>query len=47
MSPFGDIDKVIEDGTEEVVGEDGTPVMEFNAERIFLDPPYWDYEPEY
>ena len=27
LSPFGDIDKVIEDGTEEVVGEDGTTVM--------------------
>ena len=47
LSPFGDINKVIEDGTEEVVGEDGTVMMEFNADRIFLDEDYWDYQPEY
>jgi len=45
---FGDIDKVIEDGTVDVVDEDGTVIgSEFNADRIFLDEDYWDYQPEY
>lgn len=47
LSPFGDIDKVIEDGTEEIVGEDGSVTSNFNADRIFNDPEYWDYKPEY
>ena len=44
---FGDIDAVIEDGTEDVVSEDGTVTQEFNAANIFLDEDYWDYQPEY
>ena len=44
---FGDIDEVIEDGTVDVVSEDGTVTSEFNADRIFLDEDYWDYQPEY
>ncbi len=45
---FGDIEKVIEDGTVDVVDEDGTVTgSEFNADRIFLDEDYWDYQPEY
>lgn len=35
---FDDIEQIIEDGT--VVEEDGS--SNFNADRIFLDPEYWD-----
>lgn len=35
---FDDIQQIIEDGT--VVEEDGS--SNFNADRIFLDPEYWD-----
>ena len=44
---FGDTNKVVEDGTVETVSEDSTVTSEFNAERIFLNPDYWDYDPEY
>ena len=44
---FSNITEVIEDGTVDIVDEDGNVTgSEFNADRIFPDPEYWEYEPE-